>query len=102
MKEKALKIINNYGVMPQLKHFQSEVFELNEAIISNQFIASDYGISANKESIKHIAEEIADVMVMLYEFKEYYKISNEEIIDVMQYKINRQLKRMEEEANANK
>lgn len=33
MKEDLLKIINTYGVMPQLKYFQSEVFELNEAII---------------------------------------------------------------------
>ena len=32
MNEKLLKIINHYGVMPQLKYFQSEVFELNEAI----------------------------------------------------------------------
>ena len=98
MKEKALKIINNYGVMPQLKHFQSEVFELNEAIINaenNRLIG--IGNNPSETAIKHIAEEIADVMVMLYEFKEYYKISNEEIIDIMQYKINRQLQRMEEE-----
>lgn len=31
MKEDLLKIIEHYGVMPQLKYFQSEVFELNEA-----------------------------------------------------------------------
>ena len=82
--------------MPQLKYFQSEVFELSEAIINAE---NEYNML---KDIGHIAEEIADVMVMLYEFKEYYKISNEEIIDVMQYKINRQIKRMEEEANANK
>lgn len=34
MKNDLLKIINHYGVIPQLKYFQSEVFELNEAIIS--------------------------------------------------------------------
>ena len=33
-KEKLLKIINTYGVIPQLKYFQSEVFELNESIIN--------------------------------------------------------------------
>ena len=97
MKEKALKIINNYGVMPQLKHFQSEVFELNEAIMDYRYVEVYKGSPAEQYHKKHIVEEIADVMVMLYEFKEYYKISNEEIIDVMQYKINRQLQRMEEE-----
>ena len=34
MKEDLLKIIQHYGVMPQLKYFQSEVFELNESIIN--------------------------------------------------------------------
>lgn len=33
MSDKILKIINHYGVRHQLKYFQSEVFELNEAII---------------------------------------------------------------------
>ena len=36
MKEYLLKIINTYGVMDQLKYFQSEVFELNEAIITHE------------------------------------------------------------------
>ena len=35
-KEKLLKIINHYGVIPQLKYFQSEVFELNETIIDRK------------------------------------------------------------------
>ena len=33
MNEKLRKIINHYGIDKQLKYFQSEVFELNEAII---------------------------------------------------------------------
>ena len=33
MKDKIQEIIKHYGVMHQLKYFQSEVFELNEAII---------------------------------------------------------------------
>ena len=34
MDEKLRKIINHYGMDKQLKYFQSEVFELNEAIIA--------------------------------------------------------------------
>ena len=41
MEGKLLKIINHYGVIPQLKYFQSEVFELNEAIIEYEFIKED-------------------------------------------------------------
>ena len=33
MNEKLRRIINHYGVKKQLKYFQSEIFELNEAII---------------------------------------------------------------------
>lgn len=36
MEDKLLKIINHYGILPQLKYFQSEVFELNEAVITHE------------------------------------------------------------------
>ena len=73
MKENLLKIINHYGVLPQLKHFNSEVFELNEARFEKEKIGAYPGI----EERKHIAEEIADVSVMLNQFKEYYGITDE-------------------------
>lgn len=104
MEEKLLKIINHYGVMPQLKYFQSEVFELNEAIIDMQHkkwemesktpevvdpILNDFRL--------HIAEEIADVEVMLLQFKEYYHIDGKQILEIMNKKIDRQLERIEVE-----
>ena len=96
-KEEILKIINTYGVMPQLKYFQSEVFEFNEAIFEKEKIGAYPGI----EEIKHIAEEIADVLVMLNQFKEYYGITDEEITNNMQLKIKRQLERIENEKSNN-
>ena len=91
MEEKLLKIISFYGVRPQLKHFQSEVFELNEAIL-------DFDSGKNYAyGIEHITEEIADVMVMLEQFKLYYNISSEEITEIFWSKVDRQLKRIEEE-----
>lgn len=93
-KEELLKIINTYGVIPQLKYFQSEVFELNEAIIKREAVAG-YETEYLNSHDKHIAEEIADVLVMLNQFKEYYKITDEEIINNMQFKIKRQLERID-------
>ena len=98
MKEELLKIINHYGIKHQLKYFQSEVFELNEAIINaenNRCI----GISRKPcdTCVDHIAEEIADVRVMLRQFQDYYDIPTEKIEEVMDYKVERQLKRIEEE-----
>jgi len=88
-----LKIINHYGVIPQLKYFQSEVFELNEAIFEKEKIGAYPGI----EERNHIAEEIADVCVMLRQFMEYYGINQDEITEIMEYKLKRQLDRIKNE-----
>ena len=80
-----LKIINNYDVVPQLEYYQSEVWELYEAIFDyeNTYFEpyTDYSIeperSVSEEEQKkylkkHIAEEITDNCVMLYQFPLYY------------------------------
>ena len=103
---KLLKIINTYGVIPQLKYFQSEVFELNEAIISYENFTNVYKNTsdpdiyyANRDLKGHIVEEIADVMVMLEQFKLYYGISSEEIINIFWSKVDRQINRIENDSN---
>lgn len=98
MKNNLLKIISHYGVMSQLKYFQSEVFELNEAIITHELKESvEYDIPLTEiiGTKEHIAEEIADCYVILEQFRQYYDITNEELEKIMKYKINRQLERME-------
>ena len=97
MEKKLLQIINHYGVMPQLKYFQSEVFELTEAIIDYKYVEVYKDSPAEKYHKEHIAEEIADVMVMLEQFKLYYGITSQEITEIFWSKVDRQLKRMEEE-----
>lgn len=101
MKEDLLKIINHYGVMPQLKYFQSEVFELNEAIITyekseEENCRSSVSVQRLAKEREHIKEEIADVLNMLKQFQYYYGITDEEIINNMQFKIKRQLERIKE------
>lgn len=91
MEKKLLEIIKHYGVTPQLKYFQSEVYELTEAILWEGFTTNNY------IDTKHIAEEIADVMVMLKQFQLYYCIKDEEIEEIMKFKIDRQIGRIEKE-----
>ena len=91
MNDKLKKIIKHYGVLPQLKYFQSEVYELTEAMLWNEFDEL-----VTRHSKEHIAEELADCMVMLKQFQLYYCIKDEEIEDIMKFKIDRQLKRIEE------
>lgn len=95
MKEDLLKIINHYGINEQLKYIHTEYYELDEAI----FVAeNDYYDEENFQlETKHIAEEIADILVMLKQFQYYYKILDNEVEDIMKYKIKRQLERIDKE-----
>ena len=96
MKDRLLQIINHYRVIPQLKYFQSEIFEMNEAIIKYENIPNGIYEHIKNEYKEHIAEEIADITVMLKQFQYYYGITDEEILKVMKEKIDRQLERIKE------
>jgi len=85
--DKLFEIINHYGVIPQLRQFNEECFELIEAIYEHEFEQV-----SNKE---HIIEEIADVFVMLEQFIVYYDIDyKKEIMPIEDFKIERQLGRI--------
>lgn len=88
MKEDLLKIINHYGIGNQLKKFNEESFEFMEAIIDCE------NHLGTKE---HVTEEVADVFVLIGQFIIYYNIEINDVDKIMWQKINRQLKRMEEE-----
>lgn len=79
-----LKIINNYGVNAQLKKLNEELYEFEEAVLE-------------KHDKEHITEEIADILVILQQFKEKYNIDLAEINKVMRYKVDRQIRRIEKE-----
>lgn len=95
MKDKLLHIIKKYGVIPQLKYFQSEVFELNETIIIEE--DRNKHLNLKNFSTDDIAQEIADCYVMLEQFRLYYDISNDKIKEIMEYKVDRQLSRIAKE-----
>lgn len=94
MKEDLLKIINHYGIDKQLKYIHSEYFELDESIFDYEKMIF-WGNGEANSFVRHIAEEIADVMVMLKQFQYYYDIEDSEIEKIMEEKIDRQLGRME-------
>ena len=101
MKEKVLKIVNNYGVIPQLKYMQTEMFEFIEAIMILEHyeeFANDQDYQTTlKQQKAHIEEEYADLTMMLEQFKEYYHLDEDNIQRIKEQKIERQLKRIEEE-----
>ena len=116
MNKKLRKIINHYGIKKQLKYFQSEIFELNEAIIQYEErkrnpidillntlepIMASLNNRKAVSSTDAIKEEIADVMVMLKQMQLYYNISDADVREVMNAKISRQLERINEEVTKN-
>ena len=115
--QKLREIINHYGIKKQLKHFQTEIFELNEAVLNyekdsirdfvNAIYRNCYNFLVDNRNIpklkddrrEHVIEEIADVMVMLKQIQLHYNIKTETINEIMSYKIDRQLERINGESN---
>lgn len=110
MNNKLLKIINYYGVKPQLKYMQTEMYELIEAILDFENCNDSYNEDYDDKELfvdklqklrGHIGEEIADMQVMLSQVQEHYLISDEYIESIKEQKVDRQLKRIEEENKTN-
>lgn len=97
MKEDLLKIIKHYGVNHQQRKLNEEVFELQEAILEFEHDEYTYYSEVEKSLKNHITEELADVMVLIEQFKLYYGISSEEVVKIFWQKVNRQLERIENE-----
>ena len=96
-KNKLKAIFNKHGVSNQLKKLGEEVFELQESIIN--YI--DCGYIDGTERLNHITEEFADVMVVLNQIKEVYKLDEDEIMNIMKLKIDRQCERDDVDAGNN-
>lgn len=69
LEDKAFYIINTYKPIPQAKYMCTEFWELQEAIL-------DY--EKGRGDIKHVIEEMGDMLLMLKEYIEYYEIEKEE------------------------
>lgn len=80
---KEIEIINHYGLKNQIRKFNEESYELIEALFEN-----------DKE---HITEEIADCLLLIRQFRDFYKIQDEAIREVYDYKLARQERRMADE-----
>ena len=91
MREKLLFIINTYGTRSQEDIAIEELSELQKAILKHR----------RKESEKtreEIIDEIADVSIMLEQLKIIYSCQKE-VDERVDYKIERQIKRIKKKYN---
>lgn len=87
MKEKLLKIVNYFTLRKQLRKLSEEVYELQEAIIRYGMTRGDS--KDNKKLLDDIKGEMADCYVVLGQIKAKFNFSNEEINEIMNFKVDR-------------
>lgn len=94
MKKDILRFCEYYGAKHQIKRAQTEIFELNDAILDYEKAKkSEYTQDFNKLA-DHVAEEFGDVMIMLYQIVLSYGITDEQIQKHIIRKIERQKERI--------
>lgn len=88
MNEEIKAIMSRYGERHQARKLNEEAYELTEAI---------HNYLCGRGSIRAIAEEMADCLVVIEQFRQKYGISEEELRQIGQQKIARQIERMKNE-----
>lgn len=94
MDKKCLEIINHYGPKHQQRKLAEEHFELQEAITLVEEREQDYICERQADML---LDEIADNIVLLGEFIQYYNIDIDKLNERIESKVNRQMKRIKEE-----
>lgn len=85
--EKLIKIANYYGIRKQLLKLNEECLELAHESIKQYWEPHD---------LKHLIEEFADSMIVTGQIIYLLGINPKAIDDVINFKIDRQIKRIEE------
>lgn len=86
-KQQCKQIFEHYGEENQLNKTTEEAGELVQAI-------AKYRNEPTEENRTHLAEECADTLIMIQQLKE---VVGDKVDEFIQYKLNRQLKRIEDE-----
>lgn len=89
------KIIEHYGVSKQLCVHMEECAELIQAVSKVVRDADDKDTWLARR--EHLMEEIADVIVCIIQMQKMFDIKDADINDYVDYKVDRQLRRIENE-----
>ena len=85
-----MQIFKAHGFDEQLKKLAEEQFELIEALLTYRI---GVGLSSS-ETRKHVAEEMADCLVLMEQFRQRLDISQDEIKKWYDMKVDRELERI--------
>ena len=88
MKAKLLHIFNHFGIETQKRKLNEEVYEFLQSVCEWQNNPS----TANAE---HVTEELADCLVVLFQFQHHFGIDEQTIKQWCDYKTERTLARID-------
>lgn len=91
--EKLKTIFEHFGYKNQLKKLNEECYEAIESINDYETELENKPFP-NEETWEHIVEEIADLEVVLSQFKMVYGIPKSKIEDMQEFKIQRTIDRI--------
>lgn len=95
--EKCKIIAEYYGHEPQSRMLQEEAAELIQAV--NKYYRSKNALGLKSgEAADNMIEEMADVLIMIIQELMFLKTDPELFLDLVDMKLDRQIKRMEDEA----
>lgn len=92
-------ILSHYGIRSQIRKFAEEAYELQEAVIEQETLQEFTEQKGNFDN-EHIAEELADVMVLWMQIRMHYNVNIGQIEEIVNEKIKRQIKRIENETSS--
>jgi NTP pyrophosphatase (non-canonical NTP hydrolase) len=96
IKSKAYEIAENYDIDKQVDVLIEEMAELTKALLKNRRAQNGHTDTPVGHTVQNIIEEIADVQIMLLQIN-YLGDFEDDVIDIMNYKLDRQLERIEHE-----
>lgn len=89
-----LKIIKHYGPKHQQKKLAEENYELQEAITTVELREQNHLREINWYEEEILIDEISDNLVLLMEYIQYYNLPIDKINKRIEYKLDRQDRRM--------
>lgn len=75
------RVINTFGEKNQTMQAIEELMELQKALFEN--------VHRGTDNVENIAEEVADVEIMLHQIKQIYNLDQEKIENIKDYKLER-------------
>lgn len=88
MKAKLLRIFNHFGIETQKRKLNEECYEFLQAVC-------EWQNNPTAANVLHIAEELADCLVVLKQFQHHFGIDEQTIKEWCDYKTERTLARID-------